>query len=134
MFTTNLQADSEKTSGKGCIAKIDSTIAAVDSSIKVTGVAIIPGKRTCIILNDKLVWEGEKYTYDAKTGKVIIRAKVDEKQRLPELTLDKIVFCPICDKTKPLVIVLQYKYWVKKDNKFVSKEVPIYKLWRFELK
>lgn len=98
-------------------------IASIDSSTKITGIASVPDKPDCVIVNDTLVWEYEKYTFNPETGKIVVRAKLDEKEMLPEISLHKIT--PDCR-----IVILAYRYWVKTEKGFQPETILIFKKWR----
>ena len=53
---------------------------------------IVVGKKSKLpnsaIVNQQPVWEGKIYTYIAKTGKLLPRAKRDSEEGLPSVTVD----------------------------------------------
>lgn len=69
------------------------SIANVKSNLVVQGTIVVGPKvklPNSAIVNQTAVWQGQTYTYNPKTRKIVVRAKDDYKHKLPALTIVKV--------------------------------------------
>jgi hypothetical protein len=64
-------------------------IAVVESNLVLQGTVVSADGRVknSVIVNDRICWEGETYTFNPETGSIVTRAVDDIRNNLPSLTL-----------------------------------------------
>jgi len=95
------------------------------SNLKITGIAVVEGKTTnknlksAAIINDKICYLNENFTYDSKTNKLLVRTKKERKQWKAN-----------SKKLAPRLIVLEInKHFVVIEYQLSAKT----KIWKFKL-
>ena len=95
----------------------EETIAHIQSITHISGIAVVDSDTRLpngAIVNNQLIWEGDEFNIDTVTGEISIRARIDETNHLPSITLLHV------DSSQ---IILRYEYW----SDFQWVEILIYK-------